>query len=602
MKVEQNGNTNILTSVDRFLRTVLGSGSDGPMLRHLRIRDFALLEDLSLDLEPGLNLFTGETGAGKSIVVDALTFLAGRRAEVSFVREGAERAVLEAIVEPVDPASLDRRLDEWGLEPTAEGVLTLRREIRQGGGGRAFVNGSPTPVQQLRKVASAFLEVHAQHEAQRMFDTVWHRRWLDLFGKHATEVAAVKETAENVFSAEKALLEFQEQARDARTRREELSETIAEIGGADLQPGERESLDRERRRLRHAHEFAEGIDRTLEALDDNGSAALSRLLDAERALAGLIPIDDRFTASRERVESARLDLEDLRDTLQSQRASFAFDPERLETIESRRALLDDLCLRYGPAEQDVLERRDEAVRMLQQLEHGEEHLVELRNTLESCVERYRKAAARLRKARRRTVPKVKQAVESELAELAMGGAQFSVCLEPSVRARRIEVLPAAPEIHPHGTETVRFELAANPGEPERPLEKVASGGELSRIMLALHLALGEGQPHSIVFDEIDVGIGGSAADGLGARMHRLAGVHQVIVVTHQPQVAAHADHHYHVSKEVRDGRTRTTAGRLEGSARHNELARMLGGEHITDASRRNAEALVEAVGAARGKE
>ena len=572
------------------------------MLRHLRIRDFALLEDLSLDLEPGLNLFTGETGAGKSIVVDALTFLAGRRAESSFVREGAGRAVLEAIVEPVDAGSLDKRLDAWGLEPTTEGVLTLRRELRQSGGGRAFVNGSPTPVQQLRKVASSLLEVHAQHEAQRLFDAAWHRRWLDLFGGHAAEVAAVRESATSVFEAEEALLAFQEQARDARARREELSETIAEIEAARLEAGERESLDRERRRLRHSHEFAEGIDQTLVSLDDDGGAALSRLLDAERALAGLIPIDDRFTVFRERVESARLDLEDLRDTLLSQRASFAFDPERLETIESRRALLDDMCLRYGPTEQDVLDHRDEAAQTLQRLEHGEEHLVELRDTLENGVERYRKAAARLAQARRRCVPKVRQAVEKELAELAMGGAEFSVCLEPPVRVRRIEVLPAAPEIHHNGTETVRFELAANPGEPPRPLEKVASGGELSRIMLALHLALGEGQPRSIVFDEIDVGIGGSAADGLGARLHRLAAGHQVIVVTHQPQVAAHADHHYHVSKEVRDGRTRTTAGRLDGPARQNELARMLGGEHITDASRRNAEAMVEAVGAARGKE
>ncbi|MDH3592434.1 MAG: DNA repair protein RecN, partial [Planctomycetota bacterium] len=566
------------------------------MLRHLRVREFAIFEDLALDLEPGLNVFTGETGAGKSLVVDALTFLVGRRADISFIREGAERAVLEAVVEAPDSGWIDARLDERGLEPTEDGALTLRRELKRDGGGRAFVNGSPVPLAGMREIASSLFEIHAQHEAQRLFDVEWHRRWVDRFGGHSDALRTVAEAADAAVEADRAHTAFLDLMRDAEGRREALARTVGEIEAVEPVPGEREALDRERSRLKHSKEWMSGVAGALEALAETDGAAIPAALEAAKALSRLAPIEEAFGGLADRVESARLELEDVAETLAAQRAGFEYEPGRLETVESRRAALDELCLRYGPNLEDVLAALEDAKTGLAELGRGGGRATELHDAVEAARARWIDRAGTLKRARRRALPGVKKALAVELEALAMGGASFEVAFEEPRGGTVLASLPEAPRVHVQGSETLRFRLSANPGEPARPLDKVASGGELSRVMLSLHLALGGETRRTLVFDEIDAGVGGAVADALGARLARLAAGHQVIVVTHQPQVAAHGDHHYHVSKAVDGGRTRAGAAALDVDERTDELARMLGGESVTEASRENARALREAAG------
>jgi DNA repair protein RecN (Recombination protein N) len=555
------------------------------MLKTLRIRNLVTIEDLSVEFGPGLNVLTGETGAGKSIVVDALGLIAGERGDSALVRSGTDRAVIEAAFDlaPGDP--LAALLVERGLDVTDD-ALIVRRELPSTGSGRVLVNGSPSTVTVLRELGDALVELHGQNEHRGLLGPERHLALLDAYGGHDDARAAVAAAYGRALEAEASLTRLNELGRSGQKRAATLRETLREIRSVDPKAGELDALRRDRAILQNGAQIVELLDQSIARLDEGDDPAITSLHAAERRVAELARIDSTLQPIASRLESARLELEDARDTLSAYRGRLDFDPARLETIESRRAAIERLLLKFGPAEDDAQAAAVAAERELLTIENLDAEVAAAERVLVEARAAYDAAAAVLTRLREASATRLGPAVAGELKPLAFGKARFEVILTPR---------PAG-SLHPAGAERAEFFLAANPGEPARPIGRSASGGELSRLMLALHVVLdGDAPGRVMIFDEVDAGVSGSVAIAVGARLAKLAGRHQVLCVTHLPQVAAHADGHYHVAKRVASGRTHTEIVALTGEERVNELARMLGGRQATDASRVNAaELLAEA--------
>ena len=552
------------------------------MLRTLRIRQLAIVEDLSIEFGPGLNLLTGETGAGKSIVVDALGLAAGGRAEAGLVRTGSERAVVEAGFEVEDVALRDA-LFERGID-LEDGTLVVRREIAAGGGGRAFLNGSPATVALLRDLISRLLELHGQHESQRLLTPDQHLPLLDASGKLGAEREAVAAAAEAASSAQRHLQDLEDRKRDREGRRTLLTARVREIESVAPVVGERDALDAERRILATATRLAALLEEAAGLLWEADPSAVGLLAQAGRRTAELAGFSPELEDLAARLDAARVELQDLGGALSAWRARVDADPARLEEVETRRAALDRLLLHHGPDEGAALAALEEAAAELRSLHGLEDEVVRAAAAVDEARDRYAAAAAVLTEARRKAAAALGPALEGQLRSLAMPRARVSVAFGP-----------ARAPLSPWGAERAEFLLAPNPGEEARPLARIASGGELSRVMLAMHVVLeGAGLARTVVFDEVDVGIDGAVADAVGARLARLAARRQVLCVTHLPQVAAYAERHYHVRKRVEGGRTSVDVRALGGKERVDELARMLGGKTVTDASRRHAADLLAA--------
>jgi len=562
------------------------------MLTTLRVRDIAIIEDLVVEFGPGLNVLTGETGAGKSIVVDALALAAGERADARLVRSGASRAVVEAVFAPPPGGDWSRLLEERGIDGSTSEIV-VRREVAAEGAGRIYLNGSPCALAVVREIGELLVELHGQHEHQSLLSVERHQELLDRFGEHEEILARVGAAHERVLEIVRNKARLEERKAERGGRAEDLARRIREIDAVSPRAGEYESLETERRILKNAGRLAELLDEAIAALYDGEPAAAALGAAAARRVAELAQIDPALEDLARRLETARLELEDAGATLRDYKDRTDFDPDRLESATSRLAALDRLRLHYGPDEEAVLRSREEAARELAQIENVDAEMERLAAELAGAEEEYRRAASALSKARGAAGRRLKPRIEMQLASLALPKARLDVAFTPA-RGRSLELRAAGDTVlHPRGSERVEFLLAANPGEPARPLSKVASGGELSRVMLALHAVLdGAGQGRVLVFDEVDAGIGGAVADAVGARLSQLALRNQVLCVTHLPQVAAHADRHYHVHKRTVSGRTRAEVRALSGDERVDELARMLGGKGITDASRRNARVLL----------
>jgi DNA repair protein RecN (Recombination protein N) len=571
------------------------------MLTTLRIRNLVTIEDLSVSFGPGLNVLTGETGAGKSILVDALDLAAGGRADSSLVRSGAERAVVEAAFRFDDDPRLARLLDERGVD-AAGGEIVVRREIASSSAGRVLVNGSPVTVGVLREIGALLVDLHGQNEHQGLLDPEHHLDLLDAFGGHAEAAARVAAAHAEVVSCEERRARLAALARDGERRSGELRAIAGEIREVDPQDGEADRLRRDRAVLLNASRVAEILEEAIGRLDDGQEPAIAAVSMVERRVGELARIDPSMAPLLDRLTSARLELQDARDTLRGYRDGIDFDPSRLESIEARRAALERLLLKWGPSEGDAVRAAEEAERELGTLLDLDGETAAAGRALEQVRAVYAEAARLLGAARREAAERLGPAVAAELAPLALGKAVFSVAL-PEARGPRIEIGGEPVTLSPRGAERAEFLLAANPGEPARPLVRAASGGELSRVMLALHVVLDrDAGRRSLVFDEVDAGVSGAVAVAVGARLARLAALRQVLCVTHLPQVAAHADGHYHVSKRVSSGRTHTAITPLEGEERIEDLARMLGGRQAGSAARNNAaELLVEAGRAGKGR-
>ena len=571
------------------------------MLKTLRIRNLVTIEDLSVEFGPGLNVLTGETGAGKSIVVDALGLATGERGDSALVRSGADRSVIEAAFDGAASGPLAALLVARGLDVPDE-ALIVRRELAASGSGRVLVNGSPSTVTVLREIGEHLADLHGQHEHQGLLAPDRHLELLDTFGGNDAARAAVAAAYRDVIDADAWVTRLDDLGREGRARAETLREIVGEIRGLDPKPGEIEALRRDRAILQNGAQVAELIAEAIGRLDEGDDPAIRSLHAAERRVAELGRIDPGLQPLASRLESARLELEDARDTLTAYRDRLDFDPARLEAIESRRAALEHLLLKWGPAEDDALSAADRAERELATIENLDVEVVAAERQRSEAKAAYVVAARLLSKRREQAATRLGPAVETELKPLAFGKARFTVVLSPSRGATADGDATSVP-IHPAGAERAEFFLAANPGEAARPIGRAASGGELSRLMLALHVVLDVAAPGRVlVFDEVDAGVSGSVAVAVGARLAALSARNQVLCVTHLPQVAAHADGHYHVAKRVASGRTHTEIVPLTGEARVNELARMLGGRQATQASRENAaELLAEADSVGRGR-
>jgi len=567
------------------------------MLHTLRIRQFVIIEDLTIEFGPGLNLLTGETGAGKSILVDALGLISGDRADRAMVRSGEEQAVIEALFD-LDGNDAAR---EWavqhGLQQVSDdGECLIRREVRTNGAGRIWVNGSPCTLSLLRDLTARLLELHGQHQQQSLISPASHLTLLDRFAGNGLLRNEVAEAYTAVRQAREALTTLRENLEAREERVVQLREAIEEIDQAALRPGELAELERDRLRLQHAGRIGELVEELVRLCYDGEPCASTLTASAARHAGELAGIDAEIGELAERLQSAAVELQDAGSFFRDYRDRMDLDPQRLEQIQARQVELERLLLKHGADEQAVLDRRELLAGELVELDRGEDAVADGEQELRRIEADYARCAFALGERRREAAPRLSEAVQRQLEALALPKARLALRLTDSAQ-ETVEGEEGSLSLSPRGAERAELELAANPGEPLRPIGRAASGGELSRVMLALNVVVdGSGGSGSVVFDEVDAGVGGATADAVGSRLARLARGRQVLCVTHVPQVAAYADRHYQVSKKVVGKRTRTSIVTLDVTHRVDELARMLGGKSPTAASKRHASEMLAAAG------
>ena len=561
------------------------------MLRCLHITNLAIVRELTLDLGPGLNLLTGETGAGKSILVDALSLVLGGRSGTEMVRSGADRASVEAEFDVSSNRAARQCLDERGYR-VEDGSIVVRREILAQGKGRAFVGGSLAPVADLRALGSILVDLHGQHQQQTLLTPASHR---DLLDRHAgldaelEEMAAAARRLQEAVARQAALRE----GSDRREARVDLLRSRAdEIERAAVQPGERMRLRAERDLLRNAETILRHARRSYDALYEGEGAAVSRLAEAIRDLRELARFDASLRDDLARAESARTDLQDISIMLRDYPGRLQFEPQRLQAIDDRIQMLETLVRRHAPGgdEDDLLRLAVEAKAELDALTGGAESREEIDRLVQALGDEALRRAASLSRARSGAARVLEREIEKELAGLAMAKSRFAIDLRRRVQAGSgLRVGDEEVAVDGTGYDVVEFLLSANPGEPPGPLSEVASGGELSRVMLAFEVVLRrQAEPRALVFDEVDAGIGGAVAEAVGRRLKSLSRHHQVICVTHLPQIASYADRHVRVGKRQVRGRTEVEVGVLDDRGKVEELARMLAGETVTPAALRHA--------------
>ncbi len=548
------------------------------MLRELAIKNLAIIESETLRLGEGLNVLTGETGAGKSILIEALGFLLGARGSPDWLRAGADSLEVQGNFDAADfPKDICSRFKITGP------VVSIRRELDASGKTRALINSQSAPLSVLVSLGDLLVDFHGQHEHQSLVKTAAQLELLDRFGGLEGELALVS-GAYKSWSSLSAKFEATQISDEERRRRVELMRfQLQELSEANLKPGEEEDLEMALPRVKNAERLRALAATGYELLYGKEGSILGELLKAERIVAELSKIDESMRASHEAMATARLSLEDSAHTLGDYGGKIDCDPGRLDGILSRLDVLSRLKKKYGPTFEDLLTARDRAAAELSCLENSEHSLESLKTEL-ACAQKELDALCEgLHQARLKAAGKLEARLRRELADLGLLEARFSVSVEME-DAR----------YGPSGADSVEFMLAANPGEPMRAMKAVASGGELSRVMLALKtvLALADRVP-VLVFDEVDAGIGGAVARAVGAKLAKLGQSRQVLCVTHLAQVACFGREHFQVLKEVSGGRTNTCVIRLDGPKRLEAIALMLGGRQATAASRQHAQELLQ---------
>jgi DNA repair protein RecN (Recombination protein N) len=559
------------------------------MLLELRAENYAVIDHATATLGPGLNLLTGETGAGKSILVDALALLLGGKASSDMVRHGAEKAVISCVFESTEEA--DQILKAHGVD-AGDGEILLRREITASGKGRVFVNNQPATAAVLKLLAPELALIHAQSETLAGFDGIQQRLLLDRFAGISTAAVAMAHAAWRECSDKLQSLESNEQE---RLRMADLWRFQSrEIESAALRDGEDGQLETEKRVLNNAEKLYAAAMGAYEQLYDGSNAAEASLRAAERHLEELARYEPRFGDAAHQLASARATVEDVAETVRDFGDKIQASPERLADIEDRLALLDRLKRKYGASVGEVIAYGQDVAAKLNEIENRDAVLADLRKQLAETAANYRREAELLTTARATAAKKLAAMAERQINDLAMK-ARFAVDLD----AYQEEAHWTA-----HGWDTIACQIATNPGEPLKPLDQIASGGEMSRVLLALKVSVEEGAaragkgkrrillPRTLVFDEIDIGIGGRAAEAVGRKLKVLSQSQQVLCVTHLPQIAAFARQHFVVEKKEEKGRTRTTIRRLEQAERVEEVARMLSGAKRSETSLRHAEQML----------
>ncbi len=552
------------------------------MLVALRIRNLALIEDLLWELGPGFNILTGETGAGKSILIDALSLLLGERADKSLIRTGADSCAVEAQIDLKDGPRLrqiNATLEELGGTACEEGVLLLKRTVSTAGANRQFINASPVPLQVLKTLGDLLVDVHGPHDHQSLLATEKQTDLLDAYGKLAPLRApcAAAHRALRQIEQERAELEVSESERELRLSL--LQHQVKEIGGAQLKPDEDVQVENEYKAASHSQNIVEQAALISSLLSDAEGAVLTQLAKVERALTTWQRMDASIAEAESMNRQAISQLQDLLATVQDRAERVELDPAQLSQLEDRLNLIQSLKRKYGGSVEAVLAFGEKAATQLAALESRAEVLAGLAQKEKAARAELEKAALALGKARRKVAGPLGEKISQELRALGFAKAVFQVELSESNPG-------------PTGGDHVEFIFAPNPGEAPRPLRSIASSGEMARVMLAVKTTLAEVDEIPIlIFDEVDANVGGETAGQVGRKLRGLGDSHQVLCITHLPQVAAQGQSHFAVEKQVKQNRTLTELTKLEGATREREIARMLGGQ--TEAARALARSLLD---------
>ena len=548
------------------------------MLELLHIENIAIIEAADIEFAPGFNALTGETGAGKSIVIDSLSAVLGQRTSRELIRTGAEKAFVSAAFSGTAP----ELTETLGIQPEADGTLLLQREIQTDGKNVCRVNGRPVTVGQLRALGARLLNIHGQHDGQQLLDEEQHIVYLDSFGRVESLAITYAEKYKNFTDIRRQIGALQMDEAEKARRVDTLQYQIEELRRAKLTPGEEEELTARRGMLRNAEKFLDAVAGADYALngDDSGGGALSALRQAQDALSGVRHLDDAFGQLYERLGEAYSEVYDIAATVEDKRGELDVSPGELDRVESRMDLLYRLKKKYGATVEDMLDYQARCEAELAQIEDAGDTLARLEQALSKAEKGARQAAQALSDARKAAADRLTAQILTELQQLDMGKIRFAVDF-------------AEKPLDSDGMDTVRFLMSANVGEELRPIHKIASGGELARIMLAMKNVLSE-QDHvgTMVFDEVDTGVSGRAAQKVAEKMARISRRKQVLCVTHLPQLAAMADTHFSVEKGERGGRTYTEVRRLDREQRRQELARLTGGSHVSQTMLDGAEELL----------
>jgi DNA repair protein RecN (Recombination protein N) len=549
------------------------------MLRQLAVNYVVLVERLELEFEPGLGVLTGETGAGKSILLDALGLALGARADTGLVRVGQEGASVSAEVELPRGHPVHALLAEQGIEIDAGEPLIIRRTLKSDGGSRAFVGASSVPAGLLRDVGALMVEIHGQHDDRGLLNPKGHRALLDAFGR--LDAAPVETAWSAVVDIEDEIARARAEVDAAERDREWLDHASAEIEALAPEEGEETRLGEERAAMQAGAKSGEALT-GLDELLGGSDGALAQLRQAARRIERGAADHELLAEALAALDRALIEASEAEDRIARAADALAFDPARLDQVEARLFDIRGLARKHR-VEPDALAALGEQMRaQLAAIEAGGEHLAELEHKLVVAREAYGRAADELSKARQSAAARLDEAVAAELAPLKLDAARFRTAI-------------AQAEPGASGIDRVEFEVSTNPGAPFGPLTRIASGGELSRFILALKVALAEaGSAATMIFDEVDRGVGGAVASAIGERLARLAERSQVLVVTHSPQVAARASHHYRIEKSHGEGGTRTSVRKLDGAERREEIARMLSGTSVTEEARAQASRLLDA--------
>lgn len=579
------------------------------MLLEITIRDFAIIDLVRISFSSGFNVMTGETGAGKSIIIDAVGALLGGRVGAEVVRTGAKAASIEGVF--LLPGSgwesrnaLMALLEEYGVEKDDDGTIILSREVSASGRTLARINGRTVPVSVLQQVGRTLVDIHGQTEHLSLLRVGRHLDFLDGYGGLLNLRREVADAVSRLRQVRRQIEELTQDERELARRVDLLTFQVNEIDSAKLHPGEEEGLESERVLLVNAEKLilaAEGAYQALYEGVDPQRSILDLLDDVSAGVGSLARLDPGVAAYEKALEEARYQLEDVAHFLRGYRDRIERDPQRLEAVEERLMLIHNLKRKYGASVEEVLAFRDKARSELEGISTSEEKLADLRAEETQLLKRVAQAAERLSIERRAVAGRLAAAVQEELASLAMDKSRFEVLVEQRLSDGGVELSDGRVcEFDATGVDNVEFLLSANPGEPTKPLAKIASGGEISRVMLALKTVLAQVDPAvTLIFDEIDAGIGGRTAPVIGRKLWNLSTSHQVICVTHLPQIAAFGDGHLSIRKEVKGERTATFVEALDDDQRIDEIAAMLGGAS-TGVARENARELMS--GARRWKE
>ena len=560
------------------------------MLLELSIKDFALIDDLKLQFGKGLNIMTGETGAGKSIIIDSVNFVLGERSSKDVIRTGTDKTEVTAVFENVDTDDFKNARETYGLS-TDDDVLILYRELNTSGRSICRINGNVVTTSVLKTIGNFLIDIHGQHQHQSLLNESYHIDLLDTFG--GSFISGLKDEVKTIYAKVQLVKQNLKSITGDETERERklslLDYQVKEIDAAKLKVGEEEELIKEQNILNNSEKLYSVLSSCYSSMYENGNQGepifdkLGSVISELRTISG---IDEKINSIYKRIEDTYYTLEDTISDIREYRDKIDFDPNRIDEVENRLDLINRLKRKYGKTIKDVLEYRDSICREIEAIENSEETAQKLRKQLEVDMSNLKSKSNELSNARKKIAKKLESRITNELRFLGMDKSKFEISMDILKKDGQISYSEK-------GMDSVSFLISTNPGEPVKPLSKIASGGETSRIMLAIKIVFADTDKiPCLIFDEIDTGISGRAAQAVAEKLSEVSLNHQVICVTHLPQIASMADTHFYIEKSVSSGKTRTTVKKLDYKSEVNELARMLGSAKITDLTLRHAEEMI----------